>query len=213
MSTWDSWAISQNKSKTASILRDQLKISTQIYHHWNNPKWTGGSRVPNLTVAQVSYVNDKSHIYASKDKLEMSPGLNWVNEYNFVAGLQTWPNLNSQQRKSGNRKLGWIEFSSVRDYWFVRGKSASDFKSQKRWLKWRTESSPTWISKHTINFLSFFLTSPRSKSIASELWWVQFLEGDFVLHETILASGQIVSRMDVNWALIFPRAPHFSLVF
>ena len=79
----------------------------------NNPKWTGGSRVPNLTVAQVSYVNDKSHIYASKDKLEMSPGLNWVNEYNFVAGLQTWPNLNSQQRKSGNRKLGWIEFSSA----------------------------------------------------------------------------------------------------
>ena len=46
----------------------------------------------------------------------MSPGLNWVNEYNFVAGLQTWPNLNSQQRKSGDRKLGWIEFSSVRDY-------------------------------------------------------------------------------------------------
>ena len=30
----------------------------------------------------------------------------WVNEYNFQAGLQTWPNLNSQQRKSG-----WIEFS------------------------------------------------------------------------------------------------------
>ena len=43
----------------------------------------------------------------------MSPGLNWVNEYNFVAGLQTWPNLNSQQRKSGDRKLGWIEFSSA----------------------------------------------------------------------------------------------------
>ena len=99
----------------------------------------------------------------------MSPGLNWVNEYNFVAGLQTWPNLNSQQRKSGNRKLGWIEFSSVRDYWFVRGKSASDFKSQKRWLKWRTENrlQPEFRSIPLISCHSFWLLRGRKASLLS----------------------------------------------
>ena len=62
----------------------------------------------------------------------------WVNEYNFQAGLQTWPNLNSQQRKSG-----WIEFSlsvintrTASSEWLMTYGSLVFPMSNPRWRSW-----------------------------------------------------------------------------
>ena len=126
----------------------------------------------------------------------------WVNEYNFQAGLQTWPNLNSQQRKSG-----WIEFSlSV-----INTRTASSEKVDNIRINSLLQSKmeelncvqPEFWSKSII-FLLFVLTSPRSKSITWVGCWVRVLEGGFVLHETILASGQIGWRREFEHR--FPTA-------
>ena len=126
----------------------------------------------------------------------------WVNEYNFQAGLQTWPNLNSQQRKSG-----WIEFSlsvintrmaSLEKVDYIR--ISSLFQSKMEQLNC---VQPEFWSKSII-FLLFVLTSPRSKSITWVGCWVRVLEGGFVLHETILASGQIGWRREFEHR--FPTA-------
>ena len=137
----------------------------------------------------------------------------WVNEYNFQAGLQTWPNLNSQQRKSG-----WIEFSlsvintrtaSSEEVDNIRINSLFLFQSKMEELNC---VQPEFWSKSII-FLLFVLTSPRSKSITWVGCWVRVLEGGFVLHETILASGQIACVEGGVWAPISHRSPTFlSLV-
>lgn len=98
----------------------------------------------------------------------------WVNEYNFQAGLQTWPNLNSQQRKSG-----WIEFSlsvintrtaSLEKVDNIRINNLFQFKMEEL-----NCVQPEFWSKSII-FLLFVLTSPRSKSITC---WVGMLGPGF----------------------------------